>query len=53
MNEKILNNKRNGLAVMLLLIVVSVLAIAALVFGGIAMDSGKVASSLRCLYLEN
>ena len=43
MNEKILNNKRNGLVVMLLLIVVSVLAVAALVFGGIAMDSGKVA----------
>ena len=42
MNEKILENKKNGLAVMLVLIVISLLAIAMIVFGGIAMDNGRI-----------
>ena len=40
MNEKILENKKNGLAVMLVLIVISLLAVAMTIFGGIAMDAG-------------
>ena len=41
MTEKILNNKKNGLTVMMLLIAVSLIALAAVVFGGISMDAGK------------
>ena len=42
MNEKILENTKNGLAVMLVLIVISLIAVAMTVFGGIAMDNGQV-----------
>ena len=42
MNEKILENKKNGLAVMLVLIVISLIAVAMVIFGGIAMDNGHV-----------
>lgn len=42
MNEKILNNKKNGMLVMLLLLAAYVAAILLTVFGGIAMDNGKL-----------
>lgn len=40
MQEKILENKKNGLAVMLLDIVLLMLAIAAVVFGGVMLERG-------------
>ena len=40
MTEKILNNKKNGMFMMLLFIILYAAAIALVVFGGIAMDSG-------------
>ena len=43
MTEKILDNKKNGMLMMLLSIILYAAAIALLVFGGIAMDRGIVA----------
>lgn len=40
MEEKILNSKKNGMAVMLLTIVIYALAIAGMIVGGIMMDGG-------------
>lgn len=40
MEEKILNSKKNGMAVMLLTIVIYALAIAGMIVGGIMMDEG-------------
>lgn len=41
MTEKILNNKKNGMAVMLLLILLFTAAVAGCVFGGMMMDAGR------------
>ena len=41
MQEKVLNNKKNGMPVMLLLIGAYLLALAAMVVGGIKMDAGS------------
>ncbi|MBQ7895686.1 MAG: SPFH domain-containing protein [Oscillospiraceae bacterium] len=43
MTEKILNNKKNGMQMMLLFIILYAAAIALVVFGAIAMDRGIVA----------
>ena len=40
MTEKILNGKKNGMLVLLVSILVYILAIVAVVFGGIALDNG-------------
>jgi len=41
MNERILNNKKNGMLIMLILIAAYIAAVLLVVFGGIAMDNGK------------
>lgn len=41
MQEKILNNKKNGMLVLLLTVALYLLAIAGCIFGGIAIDEGK------------
>ena len=40
MTEKVLNNKKNGMLILLLLSLVYLLAIAAAIYGGISMDAG-------------
>ena len=42
MTEKVLNNKKNGMSILLLLSLVYLLAIAAAIYGGISMDAGHV-----------
>ncbi len=41
MTEKLLNNKKNGMAVMLLTIALYLAAVALTVFGGMKMDEGR------------
>lgn len=41
MTEKVLNNRKNGMSVLLLTIVLYILGIALVVFGGVMMDGGR------------
>ena len=42
MKEKILSTKKNGMAILLLLLAAYIAAIGMVIFGGINMDSGNV-----------
>ena len=41
MNEKILNNRKNGMPVMIVTVLLYAAAIAGCIFGGIAVDHGN------------
>ena len=47
MNEKILQGKKNGMAVLLLIILAYIAGIAAIVFSGISLDANGTALGAR------